>query len=415
MSTGYRLLKDGRTRSWYFRVDLPAGPDGRRRQHQQGGFRLKREAEAAEAAFLQGQAQTRPSDVLYGEHLQAWLSLVQTTLAPNTHRTYEALTRHHVQPALGATPLGELRAPVLRAFLHGLPLAPASRELVRAILQGSLRQAVRDELLERNPAVGLDLPRNNVPDVPPPVPTPAGVRELVRRASASWLKVPVFLGIGTGMGRGEVLGLRWEDVDLEKGVLQVRQQVTEVGKVISVARLKRPSRRRAIQLAPFLVELLTEHLEAWEQTRTAAGTAWQSPGHVVCNDNGTLISPHRLTAHFEKLRNACGLPQVSFHKLRHLAATLLLEAHIPTKVVSEFMGHSSEAITSEVYQHVTPSLQREAALVLDRALREAARTERHQEMESRGKRRVLIRGRAADSCLRENGRNGKKGPEETKS
>lgn len=377
MSTGYRLKKDGRTRSWYFRIDLPPGADGERRQRWKSGFRTEREAKAAERAALAELEEGGSLDAHrtpYGAYLDRWLEeVVKPHRAAGTHRTYSIYVKTRIKPAFGNKLLAELKPPELRQFVHRLvedgEVGPNTAKVILAILKRSLGQAVRDELLPRNPAALIEAPSlREVAKVG--APSAEAFRLLLRKAQTSWLREPVLLGADTGLRRGEVLGLRWEDVDLETGILQVRQQAIDLGTEVRLGPLKTRASRRALRITALVVEALREHQERQEARRLGAAEAWQDFDLVFPEGDGTPRRPQLLTDAFRYLCRSAGL-QIHFHQLRHLSATLLRQGGIDTRTIAARMGHSDPGFTARIYEHITPLDQERATDVMDKALRDA--------------------------------------------
>jgi integrase len=170
-----------------------------------------------------------------------------------------------------------------------------------------------------------------------------------------------YLAANTGMRRGEVLGLRWNDVDLEKARLSVRQAVISVAYDVQIADVKTGSSRRTIDLDPRTVSVLREWRKRQLEERLLLGELHQDHGLTFSRPEGSPLHPDFFSQSFERLVARSGLPAIRLHDLRHTHATLLLRAGVPVKVVSERLGHASPAFTMTVYQHVLPGMQAEAA------------------------------------------------------
>lgn len=197
-----------------------------------------------------------------------------------------------------------------------------------------------------------------------------------------WVEVPVYENrivgykqtLTTGMRKGELLGLRWQDVHLERGAIQVTQALVKVRGRAVVQEPKTARARRMIELTPLAVEALRRHRARQAEERLAAGPAWRDHGLVFCKRDGTPLDPVNVYRRdFKRVLAKADLQGVRLHDLRHTHATLLLKSGANPKVVSDRLAHASAAFTMDVYSHVLPGLQREAALKVDEMLRASAR------------------------------------------
>ena len=185
-------------------------------------------------------------------------------------------------------------------------------------------------------------------------------------AKGSGLEVLVFVALTTGMRKGELLALRWDDMDLEKGVLYVQRTVSRIpGRGYMESEPKTKSSRRRIVLPGVAIEALKGHCSNQENARVKAGEKWNDWGIVFANKYGGCLRPDTVLDTFHQLLKDAGLPTMRFHDLRHSAATILFVAGVNPKVIQELLGHSKISITLEVYSHVLPSMQQEAAGKMD--------------------------------------------------
>ncbi|HET9110690.1 MAG TPA: site-specific integrase, partial [Ktedonobacterales bacterium] len=177
------------------------------------------------------------------------------------------------------------------------------------------------------------------------------------------------LALSTGMRQGELLGLRWREVDLDRATARVTATLQKTGARLELAAPKTHRSKRQIALTPSAVSVLHAHRARQAEERLRAGAAWADWDLVFCNQvGGPLQKGNVLVKDFVPLLKRAGVRRVRFHDLRHTAATLLLGRGVPVKVVSELLGHASIAITLDVYAHVLPDMQAQAAEVMEAAL-----------------------------------------------
>lgn len=235
------------------------------------------------------------------------------------------------------------------------------------VLHAALRQAVRWQLLVRNPADAVEPPRPPRRELQ--VPDAAEVRDLLAAADGTPYGPLVRLAVLTGMRRGELLGLRWGDVDLDAAVLHVQQSAQRItGQGMIFRQPKTRLSRRSIALSPVAVALVRQHRRRQAETRLLAGSAYEDQGLVFTSGLGSPVEPGNLLRGWSKIVAVAGAPHVRFHDLRHAHATLLLRQGVHPKIVSERLGHASIAITLDTYSHVVPGLQEAAAAQLDALL-----------------------------------------------
>ena len=195
--------------------------------------------------------------------------------------------------------------------------------------------------------------------------------QLLAAARSTRLDIVIQLAVMTGLRRGEILALRWQDVDLERGVAHVRRSLEQLRGGLNFKQPKTAKSRRTIALPPLAVEGLRRHRLAQKKERLAIGPAYQDQDLICARLHGTPMDPSEVTAGFARLIAGLDLPKVRLHDLRHGHATHLLAQGIHPKVVSERLGHSTIGITLDTYSHVMPGMQEEAAQKLDDALRAA--------------------------------------------
>jgi integrase len=284
------------------------------------------------------------------------------------------MIRLHVLPVIGETKLAKLtplNVQELYANRIAAGLSPTTVSQLHAVLHRAVKQAVRWGLLTRNVTELADAPRRSTPET---VTWDAKqVRSVLRVADRDENGIGALwrLALMTGMRRGEILGLRWEDLDLDRSTLSVRRTRSRgKGGAWIEGTPKTASGRRAIALPPSLVEALRRHRLKQVERRLALGPAWEDTGYVFSNEIGVPLHVNALDLRFRRLIGAAGVPKIRFHDLRHTSATLMLANGEHPKVVQERLGHADIAMTMR-YLHVSMGMQRDAADRLDALLADA--------------------------------------------
>jgi integrase len=324
------------------------------------------------------------SRVTVGEYLGQWIERDRTRVRPSTWRGRETHVRVYLIPALGRIALGKLTpADVDRALsgfqangrpVSGLrgrpqrPISPLTARHIRATLRRALTEAVRDGLVVRNAAGDASAPY--VPHKPVAYLDAPTARKLLEATAPTEYGPLYALAATTGLRLGELLGLRWHDVNLTAGTLTVRQTLArKAGNGWALAEPKSARSRRTIPLPSTARAALTRQEQRQEAARAAVGDAWQDRDGLVFTDEvGRPCDPHRVSSAFHRAREAAGVPRVRLHDLRHTAATLMLAEGVPLAVISEWLGHAGIAITAAHYAAVVPQLRHEAAAAMDRAM-----------------------------------------------
>lgn len=363
--------------SWSVVVDLGPDPEtAKRRQLRRTVRGTKREAEELLVRLLHerdsGLDQPR-TKVTVGEYLDRWLhDYVRFNTSPATYVQYESLIRRHIRPVIGSFELSRLRPQQVQNLytraLEGTgerrPLSASSVTSLHRILREALQYATRWQLISRNPADGAEPPRVSRPSLS--VPDGQVVRRLLASAELTPYGAVVHLALMSGLRRGEVLGLRWEDVDLDAGVLYVRQTLQRLpGRSLEFRRPKTTSSNRSVALSPATVSRLRRHRQNQLEHRLRLGAAYEDAGLVFTTPIGSPIDPSNLRRAWLGIQRAAGAQGIRFHDLRHAHATLMLQQGTHPKIVSERLGHSGIRVTMDVYSHVVPGLQAEAAAQLD--------------------------------------------------
>jgi integrase len=308
--------------------------------------------------------------LMVGEYLDRWLDDVRDTVRKSTHEGYEYAVEPHIKPALGRIKLKDLNPAQIRWFYRDRldsGLAPATVHKQHVVLHKALKAAVADGLIPRNAAAGLKLPRITREEIDPL--TEEESRRLLETACDDTLEALYVLALSTGMRQGELLALKWEDVDLDGGRVRVRRTLTHVDKAFVLGEPKTKNSRRTIRLTKGTISALQAHLSRQLEEIEEMGSLYQPGGLVFATEAGTVINPSNLrNRSFKPLLKRAGLPPIRFHDLRHTCATLLLSKSVNPKVVSEMLGHASISITLDIYSHLLPDMQEKAVAALEKML-----------------------------------------------
>jgi integrase len=292
------------------------------------------------------------------QFLARWLEAKQGTVTFGTWRRYEELVRLHVNPRIGKRRLARLKPDQLQQFYTELQAnrSPATVLKVHRMLHSAFKLAVRWNAMPQNITELVLAPptsqRHEFDTF-----TPEQARSLLKTVQGDRLEALYVLAITTGMRQGELLGLRWQDVDLERRRLQLVRQ------------LKTRQSRRAVVLSELAATALVDHRVRQAAEREQQGAGWEDHGLVFTNSVGGPLDPHNLRQRsFFPLLDRAGLPRIRFHDLRHSCATLLLGEGVHPKIVSDLLGHSQIGITLDLYSHVTATMQAVAAEAMGRLL-----------------------------------------------
>jgi integrase len=304
------------------------------------------------------------------EYLGRWLSdSVRDTVRQRTYERYEQLVRVHIVPALGRLKLKNLTPAHVRCFYRSKldeGLAPRTVEYIHRTLSKALKQAVSDALIPRNAAGSVKPPQPRTEEIRPLDREQA--RAFLEAVSGDRLEALYVVAITAGLRAGELLGLKWEDVDLEAGMVQVRRTLSEArsGRIFEAPK---SGKGRRIRLTRKATQALRGHRKRQLEEKLHLGTIWQENGLVFPSQAGTPIGGRNLIRHFKIRLGRAGLPSTfRFHDLRHTCATLLLRQGVHVKFVQELLGHGDVSLTLNTYSHVLPDMGDAAAAAMDEAL-----------------------------------------------
>lgn len=305
-----------------------------------------------------------------GEYFEYWLKeYCYNNLSINTIEGYEQYIEKHIKPKLGNIELEKLKPLQLQSFyseklengkLNGK--GGLSRQTVRTlhrIIHGALTQAVKWQLVSRNVADCVEPPKPKKYEAK--FLNDEQTNLLIEKVKKSDIYIPVIIAIFTGMRRGEVLGLSWQNVNLEKRYIRVEQELSCTKQGLKILPPKTNKSKRNIAIPDTLVNILKKHKTEQIKNKLLLGQEYQNENMVCTYSNGKLFYPKRFSAKFHELLEKNGLPIVRFHDLRHSHASLLVKLGVQPKIISERLGHSNISITMDLYSHLYEEADREVA------------------------------------------------------
>ncbi len=361
-----RRRKDGR---WEARITLA---DGRRRSYF-GKTRAEVAQKLREALSKRDSGLPLPFErETLGAFLDAWLrDVAAPRLRPRTFESYRAIVQQHLKPALGRLPLARLTPHRVQAYMNeqlSSGLLPRTVQYHHAVLRAALATAERWGKVSRNVARLVSPPAVRRPEVQP---LTADQMRAFLDAVADTRDGPLYAcAVALGLRQGELLGLTWDDLDLERGTLTVRRTLQRYGGQWHLDAPKTQRSARTLGLPATLIQTLRAHRARQLEERLRAGPAWQGDAWnlVFCNETGEPMSGAQLTRRFQAQVAALGLPPQRFHDLRHAAATYMLAQGVDLRVVMEVLGHSQIHVTANTYAHVRVEATRAAAERVDALL-----------------------------------------------
>ncbi len=366
--------------SWEIVIDLGRDPYGKRKQRSHSVRGTRDDAQRRLTELLQeinDGNYVEPHKMTVAVCLEQWLTHIEQRVRRKTFFRYRDICRRHIAPAIGALLLRKLEAwhieDMHAAALKGGRLdgkGGLSTRTVRhhhRVLRDALNWAVTRKLLNSNPTNTMKHPAVEDPEMLALADDETAT--LLRAADGTRLYVPILLTVTTGLRRSELLALRWKDID--GATLRVRRTLEQSRGGVCFNPPKTKKGRRGITLPQITLEALRRHRTEQKAERLLLGSAYEDDGLVICQANGRLWLPDNFTAAYRRLVRSTELGRVNFHCLRHTHATQLLRQGVHPKIVSERLGHASVAITLDIYSHVLPGMQEDAATKVDAARRAA--------------------------------------------
>jgi len=367
----YPYIKNGKEHYYYaFEVK---DRNGKRKTIKKRGFKGKTEARNAErearVAWEKGHY-IDPSKMTFGDYITNWLANKQN-ISLETRETNQGHLKNHIIPVLGGIPLQKVNVSHIEELITSLQakgLAEGTIKKIYNLVQTAFKTASKREIISRNPFDLLDdgsRPKVSKPEID--YWTVEEVRHFFNVLEHRQ-RILFILAIHTGMRRGEMLGLRWKDIDFEGGRLRISQSLKPLQGLKKG--VKTASGYRSISLSPYVLSELKKHRAMILQERLST-KHYQDHDLVICQPNGEPVSVGNFTKFWKRIVQNTGMRYIRFHDLRHTCASLLFSAGVHPKVVQELLGHSSIKVTLDTYSHMMPNMQADAASALEKMLKKS--------------------------------------------
>lgn len=357
---------------WYIVVDVGYDENGKRKQKWFSGYRTKKEAEKALAEIIskvENNTFIMPEKMTLKEFLEYWLeNYARPNLSPTTVYGYESIITKHIVPFLGRIQLQKLRPINIQQYYNKKKDELSGKTLVQhhRVLRKALDYAYKLQMIPNNPADAVESPKAQ--KYKARVLNLDEIKELLKALKDTELEVPINVALALGLRRGELLGLMWEDIDLEEGTIQIKRNLVRAGTKLVIKEPKSETSIRTLKLSPTILNMLKKHKKRQLELKVMLGPEYKDNGLVFCKNNGEMINPSTFSHQFSDFLKKNGLPSIRLHDLRHTNATLMLQSKIPPKVASARLGHSTIAITMDLYSHVLIDMEEETAKKLDNIL-----------------------------------------------
>lgn len=345
---------------------------------------------------LRTQTFADPGKLTFGEWIETWLTVtMKNSLRQTTYESYEVQVYKHIIPTIGHIKLKDLQTADLQRLYNAklesgradkmknekgdlVPreggLSPKSVRYIHGIINTAIKQAVSEHKLVMNPAEAVKLPRNPKKEMKTLSRDDIGV--FLEKAKTYRYFAAYFLELATGLRRGEILALRWKDIDLKAGTVRVARHLVRIKGGLAFQEPKTEKSKRSVEITEEAIQVLKAHKAKQNAEKLEAGGAYQGDSDekerlVFCTGLGNVVNPRSFVRDFQGCLKQAGLEKVRFHDLRHTYATMLLEAGVALNTVQEQLGHHSPTFTAEQYGHVTKKMKQEAAGVMGGILKEA--------------------------------------------
>lgn len=371
------IKKNKQTSKWDLVFDAGKDPlTGKRKQILRRGFASKQDAndemirlkaEILENEFLD------LTHMTYGKYMEEWLQERKSRLQASTFETHSIFYRNVIKPRLGLLKLQQIAPMQIQKFVNDLVNDTSYSEhtvhLIFRIVSASLKKAKILKLIKDNPTIGIALPKikRKVINIWSLDQINFFISEAKKIKRLTRCYIGFLMSIFTGMRQGEILGLRWKDIDFESQTLFVRQTLTQNAEIKVGA--KNEASVRSIHIPSKLVDELRIHRKQILVEKLFLGSSYCDLDLVICTKGGNPMIPRNFRKEFYNLTEKIGLPKIRFHDLRHTHATILIQQNVNVKLISERLGHADIETTLNTYSHVLPDMQKSVSEKLDKIIK----------------------------------------------
>jgi len=377
-----RKLKNGKV-VYDIAIDLPRKADGSRNQLRKRGFKTKKEAQLfiADTIMKVTNGHNFSGDkILLKDYLERWLKNEESSLSPSTQKRYREFCVH-INNHLGQVPIVKLTGLQIKEFYKELEnpqeysnfrkgLSRSTILKIHRMLHKALTDAVRDGTIDRT--IISNIKYGGVEKAQTEIWDSSTFYAFLEKIKDELIYLPVLLAFETGLRQSEITGLKWDDLDMDKGLLTVKRNYSydDSKKILSDKKTKTKSSIRTITLFANTIHNLKKQKQKQKLTRLFLGESYIVSSYVCTNSLGNPIDPHYISKRFAQLVKKYNFKKIRFHDLRHSHATLLLKENIHPKIVSERLGHSSISITLDTYTHVSTDIEKNALLSVNKKISE---------------------------------------------
>ncbi|MGO4887994.1 tyrosine-type recombinase/integrase [Anaerobacillus sp. MEB173] len=368
-----------RGEKWSFTVDLGRDNQGKRKQKTVSGFKTKKEAQIACNELinqLNKGEYLEPNEMTLEEFIMEYMqSQGKQILRPKTFETHMFIIDKHIIPELGKVKIDNLSPAMVQKFYNKkINEEHYSADYVRtmhSILRTAFNKAVKWQYIKKNVFQLVDPPRLESKEIK--TWSLEEATKFLHSVEKQRFYIVYLLAVYTGMRQGEILGLRWDHCDLKNGTVSVRQTLSRTSKGLLFEEPKTKSSKRLISIPNHVIDALKKHRVEQNKQKLIAGIGYEDHDLVACIETGKPINSRNLIRHFKRMIKESGVPDIRFHDLRHSHATIMLQLGEHPKVVSERLGHSKITVTLDLYSHVIPNMQKDAAFKFEQAMKDVMR------------------------------------------
>lgn len=359
---------------WAFRTSIKNPITGERKQPYRSGFKTKKEAQFAEVEFIttfKSENYFNPSNEVMKTFINKWLNNVyKHEVQITTFERAQQVIKTHILPEFAEYEVSTIKTYDIQQFLSDKSnsgLAQATVKIIKNVLSKAFQTAVDWELIKKNPTERVKVP--SIVKKEKEVWTAEEAKVFLENCDQLRWLVAFTLALHTGMRRGEILALKWKNVDLEQRTIKIKESLAytkEKGLIFKSA--KTTNSVREIVIPPSLVDLLMKIKEEQKEIKRRMGPSYNNNDLVICTEDGKPIYLRNLLRTFKRIIHRAGVKEITLHDLRHSNATLLMKQGINPKIVSERLGHANVGITLDIYSHTDLEMQKESVYALDRML-----------------------------------------------